>query len=72
MIFSFRQRIAGKFGFLEHWAGRLTGIMLFVGYIRQIDLETCVAWSFAFWCVYFVSHNFEKLFYGRNGFRRNF
>lgn len=58
-------KIAGKFGQIEHWSGRF-----FVGFAtyfyitthnQKIFLLMTLGWT------YLIAHTLEKMFYGRNG-----
>ena len=69
-----REKIAGKFGRIEHEAGRLipvpiiiTAVLLIIN-LPEPALYTSIL-SFVIWLIYHFSHRLEKLFYGK-GLRR--
>ncbi len=79
-IIKFRRKYACKFGRIEHNAGRLLGLTIFLSgiflTIRLMYGYTCLDadfWlimsSFVIWVVYFCSHTLEKKLYGKFGFR---
>ena len=74
MGFIKRKRIkyAFKFGKLEHKAGRLLGLYLFIcSLISYVYLDRYIFWMFAvgfvIWLIYILSHTFEKKLFGNHG-----
>jgi hypothetical protein len=70
----FREKWAGKFGRIEHEAGRLipipiiiTGALIIIGLNEPAFYTTILA--LVIWLIYLVSHRLEKFFYGK-GLRR--
>lgn len=58
-----RRSVASKFGACEHWAGRFVGIGLIIYY--WIFRDPYILAILILWFIYFISHNFEKMFYGK-------
>ena len=69
MVRSWRERVAGRFGRVEHEAGRLIVVPIlasgFFVWFRVWDWALfSVGLVFLLWLVYLVSHSLEKRFYG--------
>jgi len=69
-----RRKYASKFGKIEHSAGRLLGLILFIGMIYSMwkhDNYQLILWvvSYVVWMAYIISHTLEKKIYGKHGFR---
>jgi hypothetical protein len=66
----FREKIAGKFGRIEHEAGKILPIPIVItGILILTKLYEAAFWttilSFIMWAIYMISHRLEKLFYGK-------
>ena len=66
---TFRQKLAGKFGRIEHFAGRFIGVCALValiclsqGWIEFTKISLLA--TFISWIVYLGSHTIEKKLYG--------
>lgn len=63
-----RIKIAGKFGKLEHRAGRLTGLLILIciifEYFKLPYRLIVLTATFFMWLIYLISHTLEKKFYG--------
>ena len=79
-----RIKIASKFGKIEHKAGRLLGLLIFLDlillcyitikygglYLHWVDtLFILLILTFLCWIIYITSHTLEKKIYGKHGFR---
>lgn len=75
MIFNWirkkRIKYAFKFGKLEHKAGRLLGLYLFVcccvSYFTPKYAFFYFSGAFIIWLIYILSHTFEKKLFGKYG-----
>lgn len=70
-----RKRItyASFCGRIEHWAGRILGVLLLITIaIEFFNLSFTIYFllaDFFCWLIYLTAHTFEKLLYGNRGFR---
>jgi len=67
-IIQLRRRIAGKFGTIEHHAGELLGVLLWIE-TYYFNWQYRLLVPSILWTVYFISHRLEKKVYGKVGFR---
>ncbi|MFW9872048.1 MAG: hypothetical protein ACFFG0_03025 [Candidatus Thorarchaeota archaeon] len=71
-----RIKYAFKFGKLEHKAGRILGWYLFLSSIIAYFFISLITFVFLIcgliiWCVYILSHTFEKKLFGKHGPRNS-
>ena len=67
-----RLKYASKCGKVEHFAGRLVGLLVAINLIYDYVKEGEYLFNlliFVVWIIYILSHTLEKFIYGKHGFR---